>query len=72
MTSLDPTHIGLLTFDEAAEIAGVRPGTIRQWVARYSLPTVTGVDGRTLISERAVLDCERDRRRETRGRRRAS
>lgn len=69
---IDQSHIGLLTITEAAEVAGVAPATIRQWVRRYSLPTVTGLDGRTLVSERAVLDCEHDRRVETRGRKRAS
>jgi len=63
--------IGLLTVDEAADVAGVRPGTIRSWISRHDLPTVRNWSGRVLISELAVLDCEMARRQATRGRRRA-
>lgn len=69
---IDQSHIGLLTIPEAAEVAGVAPGTVRSWASRYGLPTVTSIEGRTLVSERALLDCEHARRAETRGRRRAS
>lgn len=69
---IGPTDIGLLTIAEAADVAGVAPSTMRCWITRYDLPTVKGVDGLVLISERAVLDCERVRRHARRGRRRAS
>lgn len=65
---IDQSHIGLLTIAEAAQVAEVAPGTIRSWIHRHGLPTVTGIGGLTLVSEKAVLDCERDRRRAGRGR----
>lgn len=65
---IDQTHIGLLTIAEAAEVAEVAPGTIRSWISRHGLPKVTGLGGQVLVSEKAVLDCERDRRNAGRGR----
>lgn len=65
---IDQSHIGLLTIAEAAQVAEVRPGTIRSWISRHGLPTVTGIGGLVLVSEKAVLDCERDRRNAGRGR----
>lgn len=59
--------LGLITVEEAASACGVTPATVRQWVRRYCLPAVQW-SGRTLVSELAVLDCERARRREPRGR----
>ncbi len=64
--------LALLTIEEAAAVADVAPGTVRSWISRYGLETVTALDGRTLISERALLDCEYERRHAGRGRRRAS
>ena len=53
--------IGLLTIGEAAEIVGARPGTVRSWITRHSLPTVQ-FGGAVLVAERAVLDCDKARR----------
>lgn len=60
--------ISLLTIAEAAHLVGIRERTLRVWIVRYQLPISRLNDGRVLISERAILDCERSRRRETRGR----
>ena len=59
--------LGLLTYAEAAQVAGVDAATIRQWVRRYDLRTVR-FGGRLHLLEREVLDCERDRRRSRRRR----
>lgn len=69
---IDRSHIGLLTVREAAELAGVSRSTIVSWIGRYRLPITEGPRGVTLVSERAVLECERDRRREPRGRKRGA
>ena len=68
---VDSGQIGLLTISEAAEVAGVSPATVRSWVLRYRLPTVR-VDGRVMLGERALYECERARRRDGRGPRRAA
>lgn len=67
---IDESHIGLLTIPEAAELAGVAPSTMRCWIHRYGIPNVKSVQGLVLVSERAVLDCERVRRHAGRGRKR--
>jgi hypothetical protein len=54
--------LALLTIDEAAAVAEVAPGTIRAWITRYALPVIRTRDGRTLISEAAVIECEHARR----------
>lgn len=50
---------GLITTDQAAALAKVKPGTIRQWVARGKLPKA-GLDeqGRSLFEPRAVALAE--------------
>lgn len=58
----------LLTYAEAAAIAHVRPSTVRDWKSRGHLPSVV-VDGVTLVPERQLLECERDRRRSGKRRR---
>jgi excisionase family DNA binding protein len=55
----------LLTYAEAAALAAVDASTVRQWVSRQQLPALL-VDGRKLVPERLLLDCERDRRRSRR------
>ena len=67
MSPLEPTDLGLLTVREAAALARVEPATIRTWIHRYQLPTTT-VLGEVMVTEKALLDCERDRRRARRGR----
>jgi phage baseplate assembly protein gpV len=59
----------LLTYAEAAAVAHVEPGTVRQWVSRGALPVVV-LDGRRLVPEAPLLECERARRRS--GRRRTT
>lgn len=59
----------LLTYLEAAEAAGVKPTTVRDWKARGLLPAIV-VDGVVLVPERQLLECERARRRS--GKRRVS
>jgi excisionase family DNA binding protein len=54
--------LALLTVDEAAEVAEVAPGTIRAWIHRYRLATTRTFDGRVLVSEAAVIECEHARR----------
>lgn len=70
-SDLTTDDLGLLTVAEAARAVGVSPATIRKWVARHGLRLVH-VEGRRLLVERDVLDCEAARRRDGRGRRRAA
>ncbi len=72
MNTIDRSAIALLTIPEAAHVAGVAPSTLRCWISRYGIPTLAGPDGRTLVAERDVLDCERVRRHAGRGRRRTA
>lgn len=58
----------LLTYAEAAALAGVDTPTVRKWKSRGHLPSVV-VDGVTLVPERQLLECERDRRRSGKRRR---
>jgi len=67
MSPLTPHDIGLLTLPEAAKIAEVSPVTVRVWIGRYKLPTVR-VQGRVMISEMVLYDCERARRNTPQGR----
>ena len=56
-------HLGLITYAEAAAIAGVEPATVRQWASRYHLTKVTAADGRLCLIETEFLACEQARRR---------
>jgi DNA-binding transcriptional MerR regulator len=51
---------GLITYDQAAQLARVRPGTIRQWVARGHLAKA-GLDerGRCLFRPADVAATEK-------------
>lgn len=70
MILLNPTDplSRLLTLDEAAQLVDRRPGTIRSWVHRGHLPVIR-VGRRVWVTERAVLEAERDvwQRDQTRG-----
>lgn len=68
--SLTTADMALLTYEEAASAAGVKPSTIRDWVGRYGLTKVRH-GSRLLLLEREVLDCEANTRNSGRGRRRA-
>ncbi|MFI5987713.1 helix-turn-helix domain-containing protein [Streptomyces sp. NPDC051555] len=59
-----PPRLRLLTAKEAAELLGVSPACIRQWVARGHLtPTATyQKSGVRLYREDHVLEAERARR----------
>lgn len=48
---------GLLTLNEAAERAGVTRHTINRWIRAGHLKPLLG----GFVTERAVLECERDR-----------
>jgi len=67
--TLTETDLSLLTVQEAAELVGVAPGTIHQWIARYGLTWHPSGGGQRFLSERDVLECDRARRR--RGKQRA-
>ncbi len=67
MIDVTPQDGALLTTVEAARMTGVTASTVRDWISRYGLRVVEQ-DGRRLLLEREVLDCERARRRS--GRRR--
>jgi predicted site-specific integrase-resolvase len=54
--------LALLTVEEAAAVAVVAPSTVRVWIHRYRLPTIRRNDGRILVSEAAVIECEHARR----------
>lgn len=54
--TLSTDDLGLLTVREAAELVGVRVGTIKAWIRRYGL-TVHREGRRVLVSEADVLDC---------------
>lgn len=60
----------LLTAAEAAARFVVQPSTVRQWASRYELRRFEW-DGRTYYLESDLADCDRDRRRSGRARRRA-
>lgn len=55
--ALDESDLSLLTVNEAAQVAGVKPKTMRAWIDRYHL-TRHRIDGVVHLSEREVLDCE--------------
>lgn len=63
------SDVALLTVPEAAQILGVKPATIRQWITRGKLDPIT-IDGHRYVTERAAITCERDTRRSARGRQR--
>jgi len=67
MSPLSAHDIGLITLDEAAEIAGLPASTIRVWITRYRLSS-TRVLGEVMISELAFYDCEKARRDTPQGR----
>lgn len=69
-TQFAERDLALVTVAEAAAVAEVSQATIRKWAARYRLPCVLDDRGRMLLSEQAVIDCERARRHDGRGRRR--
>jgi hypothetical protein len=48
---------GLLTLNEAAAAAGVTRHTINRWIRDHHLTPLPG----GYLTERAVLECERDR-----------
>lgn len=62
-TALTLEDLGLITYQEAAAIAGIGPATVRTWAHRYGLTKVTAPDGRLCLVEAEFLTCERSRRR---------
>lgn len=60
----------LLTLREGADLVGVSVEAVRLWVRRGQVLTVEW-DGRLWLTERSLYECERARRRQPRGRRRA-
>lgn len=67
MSPLTSRDLGLLTLSEASEIVGLPTATIRVWITRYQLPTTQAL-GEVMVSEMALLDCERARRNTPQGR----
>lgn len=69
---LDPSLIAgraLVSETEAAARFGVSSSTIRKWVQRYGLRRIMW-DGRSWLLETELVECERARRRDRRGRKR--
>lgn len=52
MPDLEIPASGLVNVELAAEIAGVKPGTIRVWKTRGHLATAKDVDGQELRDDR--------------------
>jgi len=61
MSPLTPRDLGLLTLNEAAQIAGFPVATIRVWITRHKLAS-TRILGEVMISELEFYDCEKARR----------